>query len=233
MTRAESESDGLLANTTRTQASYRMGAWKDSPREVLKSAWRYSIFVRVMKGALPITALGLGVAVLVYIVQPRDTSRVALTFEQLGRVEDDLTMVKPQLTGTDDDGLPFKVTAASAVQTAPGSDTIRLQDVIADIALKDGRTLHVVAAKGLADTKNHHLEVSGGIHLTSNDGYDAKTESASADLKTGTIKGDSPIEASGTFGQVTARRFALNKTNGKLQFSGNVHMVLNPLAQTP
>jgi LPS export ABC transporter protein LptC len=148
-------------------------------------------------------------------------------------VEDYLTMVKPQLTGTDDDGLPFKVTAASAVQIAPGSDTIRLQDVIADIALKDGRTLHVVAAKGLADTKNHHLEVSGGIHLTSNDGYDAKTESASADLKTGTIKGDSPIEASGTFGHVTARRFALNKTNGKLQFSGNVHMVLNPLAQTP
>jgi lipopolysaccharide export system protein LptC len=141
--------------------------------------------------------------------------------------------VKPQLTGTDDDGLPFKITAASAVQIAPGSDTIRLQDVVADITLKDGRTLHVVAAKGIADTKNHHLEVSGGIHLTSNDGYDVKTASASADLKAGTIKGDSPVEASGAFGQVTARRFALNKTTGELRFSGNVRMVLNPTAQTP
>jgi lipopolysaccharide export system protein LptC len=233
MTPAESEGGGLLASKTRTRPSYRMGVWKDSPREALKNAWRYSVFVKVMKGALPMTALGLGIAVFAYALQPREGNRVALTFEQLGRVEDDLAMVRPQLTGTDDDGRPFKVTAATAVQERPGSDTVRLQDVTADIGLKGGRTLHVTAARGVADTRTHRLEVSGGIHLTSSDGYDARTASASADLKAGTIRGDSPIEASGTFGRVTARRFALNQATGQLRFSGNVRMVLDGAALKP
>jgi lipopolysaccharide export system protein LptC len=224
-------SGGMLASKTRTGAHYRMRSWRASPREALHSAWRYSVFVKVMKGALPITALALGVAVLGYVLQPREGNKVALTFEQLDRVENDLAMLKPQLTGTDDDGRPFKVTAATAVQEGLGSDTIRLEDVIADIGLKDGRTLHITAAKGVADTKNHRLEVSGGIHLTSNDGYDARTASASADLKAGTIQGDTPIEASGKFGSVTALRFALNQATGQFRFTGNVHMVFNPAAQ--
>src|SRR5258706_9927855 len=168
-------------------ASYRSREWRISPRATLISARRYSVFVKFMKGALPMAALALGVVVLVYVLQPRETGRMALTFERMGRVEGDLAMVKPRLSGTDDDGLPFLVTAASAVQEERGSNRVRLETVVADISLKDGTALHVTATKGVSDTKLHLLEVSGGLRVTSQDGYDARTESAKADLKTGTI----------------------------------------------
>jgi len=206
--------------------SYRAREWRISPRATLLSARRYSVFVKVMKGALPMAALALGVVVLVYVMQPRETGRMALTFERLGRVEGDLAMVKPRLSGTDDDGLPYLVTAASAVQEERGSNRVRLESVVADISLKDGTALHVTATKGVADTKLHLLDVSGGIRVTSQDGYDARTESAKADLKAGTLHGESHIVAQGKLGRITAERFALDRETRQLRFSGNVQMLI-------
>jgi lipopolysaccharide export system protein LptC len=207
-------------------ASYRAREWRISPRATLLSARRYSVFVKFMKGALPMAALALAVVVLVYVLQPRETGRMALTFERMGRVEGDLAMVKPRLSGTDDDGLPFLLTAQSAVQEERGSDRVRLEGVAADISLKDGTALHVTAAKGVVDTKRHLLDVSGGIHVTSQDGYDARTESAKADLKAGTLHGESHIEAEGKLGRITAERFALNRETRQLRFSGHVQMLI-------
>ena len=207
-------------------ASYRAREWRISPRATLLSARRYSVFVKFMKGALPVAALGLGVVVLVYVLQPRETGRMALTFERLGRVEGDLAMLRPRLSGTDEDGLPYLVTAASAVQEERGSDRVRLETVVADISVKGGGALHVTATKGVVDTKLHLLDVSGGIHVSSQDGYDARTESAKADLKAGTLHGESHIEAVGKLGRITAERFALNRETRQLRFSGNVQMLI-------
>lgn len=213
--------------------SYRAHHWRISPRATLMSARRYSMFVKFMKGVLPLAALGLGVAVLAYVLQPRDGRRMAMTFESLSRVEGDLTMIKPRLTGTDDDGMPFVVTAATAMQEGRGSDRVRLEDVAADINLKDGTALHVTAAKGVVDVKTHVMEVSGGMRLISKDGYDARTESAVADLKAGTVHGEHGVDAQGNFGRITAERFALNRDTRQLQFSGNVHMVLTGMSTVP
>ncbi|HXJ03245.1 MAG TPA: LPS export ABC transporter periplasmic protein LptC [Micropepsaceae bacterium] len=213
--------------------SYRAREWRISPRAALMSARRYSIFVKFMKGALPLAALALGAWVLVYALQPRDAGRMALTFERLGRVEGDLAMLKPRLTGVDNDGLPFVVTASRAIQESRGSDRVRLEDVTADMSLKDGTALHVTAVKGVVDTKTHVLEVSGGMHLISKDGYDARTQSAVADLRAGTVHGEHGIEAEGSFGRITAERFALNRDTRQLRFLGNVHMVLNGNKTTP
>jgi lipopolysaccharide export system protein LptC len=206
--------------------SYRARSWRMNPREALHSAWRYSIFVTIMKSALPIVAIGLGVAVLSYVLQPREQNRSVLTFEKLGRVEDDLAMIKPQLTGTDNDGFPFTVTAQTAVQDAHDMARVHLEGVNATIALKNGGNLHVTAARGLADTKTHMLDISGGIHMVSDDGYDVRTESASADLKSGTVQGETPIEANSALGHVTAERFAFDRSTKQLHFSGNVRMVM-------
>jgi lipopolysaccharide export system protein LptC len=213
--------------------SYRARDWRISPRATLNSARRYSVFVKFMKGVLPMGALALGVAVAVYALQPRDVGRMAMTFERLGRVEGDLAMIKPRLTGVDNDGLPFVITASRATQEARGSDRVRLEEVGADISLKDGTALHVTAGQGVVDTKTHVLEVSGGMHITSQDGYDAKMQSAVADLKNGTVHGEHGIEADGSMGHITAQRFALNRETRQLKFDGNVHMIINGGASLP
>ena len=212
--------------------SYRALQFRISPRETLATIRRYSLFVTVMKGALPSAALGLGIAVLVYAMQPRDANRMALTFERMGKIENDLAMVMPRLTGIDDDGYPFVVTAATAVQEARGSDMVRLEDVTAEISLKEGK-LHVEAARGVVDTRQHLLDISGGIRLTSEDGYDARSPAAKADLKAGTVRGDNGIEATGSFGRITADRFTMNRDTRQLRFTGNVRMVLNGVPAQP
>jgi lipopolysaccharide export system protein LptC len=216
----------------RSVVSYRSLQFRISPRETLATIRRYSLFVTVMKGALPVAALALGIAVLVYTIQPREANRMALTFERMGKIENDLAMVMPRLTGVDDDGFPFVVTAATAMQEERGSDRVRLEDVTAEITLKEGK-LHVEAARGLVDTRQHLLDVSGGIRLTSEDGYDARTPAAKADLKSGTVRGENGIEASGAFGRITADRFSMNRTTRQLRFSGNVRMVLNGVPAQP
>jgi len=212
--------------------SYRSLQFNISPRATLAKIRRYSIFVAFMKGMLPMAALGLGIAVVAYAIQPRDTNRMALTFEKMGKVENDLAMVSPRLTGLDDEGYPFVVTAASAVQESRGSDTVRLEEVVADITLKEGK-LHVEAARGVVDTRQHLLDVSGGIKLTSDTGYDARTPAAKADLKNGTVRGDNGIEATGAFGRITADRFTMNRNTRQLRFTGNVRMLLNGVPAQP
>jgi len=101
------------------------------------------------------------------------------------------------------------------------------EDVAAEISLKDGTALHVTAAEGVVDTKTRVLEVSGGMRLVSADGYNARTSSAVADLNAGTVHGEHGIEAEGSFGRLTAQRFALDRNTRQLRFSGNVHMVLD------
>jgi lipopolysaccharide export system protein LptC len=213
-------------------ARYRSLQFRISPRATLETIRRYSIFVSFMKGLLPMAAAGLAIAVIAYALQPRDTNRMALTFERMGKVENDLAMVMPRLTGLDDEGFPFIVTAASAVQEARGSDKVRLEDVDAEITLREG-TIHVEAARGLVDTRTHQLDVSGGIRVTSDDGYDARTPAAKADLKAGTVRGENGIEATGAFGRITADRFTMNRTTQQLRFTGNVRMLLNGVPAQP
>src|SRR5262249_31150963 len=89
-------------NVSNRAQAYRLRAAQVSQRETIKSAWRYTVFVTVMKSALPVLALGLAIAVLSYALQPREQSNVSLTFEQVDKVENDLAMINPELTGTDD-----------------------------------------------------------------------------------------------------------------------------------
>jgi len=198
---------------------YVAGVGKANPRETLYQARRYSAFVRFMKRILPLAALVLAIAVIGYAVQPRDTGQLAMTFERMGAIENDLAMINPRLTGTDENGLPFVVTASSAVQLGPTSERVRLENVNADLVLEDGTQLNVIAAQGIIDNQTQLLDIFGGIELSTADGY-----SAQADLRQGIVRGDSPVKAQGAMGNLQANSFTFERASGLLHFVGDVHM---------
>jgi lipopolysaccharide export system protein LptC len=202
-------------------------AWRVSQREALHQARRYSSFVKFLKRALPLAALCLALAVVAYALRPRDTGRVTMTFETMSRVDNDLAMVNPRLTGTDDRGLPFSVSAASAVQEGAGSGRVRLSDIRAEMTLDDGTLVHVTAAQGLIDAAARQLDITGGIRFASADGYVAETASATADLRTGIVTGKEHVKATGKFGELTANSFTFDKNTKKLRFDGEVRMQLS------
>jgi lipopolysaccharide export system protein LptC len=151
-----------------------------------------------------------------------------MAFQSLSNLAGDLTMDNPRLSGTDNDGQPFVISARQAVPDGTGVNHIRMQDIVADFSMKDGTGIHLTAATGRIDTETRVLQMSGGIHVTSQSGYDVKAPSAVADLRAGTVHGESGIVADGAFGHITARRFAMNRESKQLQFWGNIHMLLNP-----
>lgn len=208
------------------QLTYRARQFRYVARATLRGARRYSVFVRIMKGALPLTALGLASLVLVYVLQP-PPARIQMAFQRLANLAGDLTMDNPRLSGTDNDGQPFVISARRAVPDSSGVDHVRMQGVVADFSLKDGSGIHLTAADGVIDTKTRVLQMSGGIHMTSQSGYDVKAPSAIADLRAGTVHGEHGIAADGAFGHITAQRFAMNRASKQLRFWGNIRMLLN------
>src|SRR5476651_1046400 len=75
--------------------------WTARTRDTALNALRYSRFVMVMKRALPIAAGALIAAVIAYSLVPRQSDKLSLAYQSLGRIDNDLTMIKPRLTGVD------------------------------------------------------------------------------------------------------------------------------------
>jgi lipopolysaccharide export system protein LptC len=106
-------------------------------------------------------------------------------------------------------------------------------DIVADFSLGDGTGIHVTAGSGVVDTTTRVLQMADGIHMAAQNGYQANTQSAVADLRAGTIHGEKGIDANGALGRITAQRFAMNRTTKQLRFSGDVRMIMNANSAMP
>ena len=177
-----------------------------------------------MKRALLLAALALIAAVIAYSLQPREQSRVAMTFEHMGNVANDLAMIKPRLTGTDASGNPFVVTADSAAQDGRNAHRARLKNVQADITLNKKTWLSASAENGLLDADARTLKLSGAIAIYSDSGYELHTDGADVDLKTGLMRGPNPVTGQGPLGTLRADRFTVDRNAGQVHFMGHVKM---------
>ena len=203
--------------------------WGARVRASARQTERYSRFVAVMKRALPLTAAGLVAAVLVYALQPRqeNSRRVAMTFQRLGIVNNDLAMMKPRLTGTDDEGESYVVTADEAIQDSRDAKRATLKDVEGDITLKDGHWVATTAPGGLLDARNRHLALGGAIAVYSDSGYELHTTTANVDMRSAIITGNHAVAGQGPTGTFRADRFKIDRRARLVFLYGNVHMTID------
>lgn len=213
-----------------TALKQRRRDWSARPRGTILDAERYTRFVTLMKRALPIAALVLLAAVAVYVFQPRQQDRMAMTFERVGEVANDLAMVKPRLSGSDAKGNPFVITADRAVQESRNSRRARLENVDADMTLDKERWLNATAAKGLFDADARTLVLDGGISVFSDNGYELHTKSAHFDLKKGFVRGEQKVSGQGPLGTISADQFEVDKATQQIRLKGNVHTTFQKAA---
>ncbi|HEY4115149.1 MAG TPA: hypothetical protein VGM17_13930 [Rhizomicrobium sp.] len=225
--------------------------WAVRARTTMLDAQRYTRFVTIMKRALLLAAGALLLAVLAYSLQPRDAGRYAMTFQSMGRIANDLTMVHPRLSGTDGDGNPFVVTAETAVQDEHHLHRARLMDVEGDFTAKDHAWYTLAAPRGLLDSDAQKLWLEGNIALYSDSGYELHTKSAFVDLaaacdpvtgkapsaKPGrpaprctktAVRGDQTVVGHGPVGKLRADRFHIEKATRRIFFAGHVAMRIYP-----
>ncbi len=201
--------------------------WTARTRGTVLDAERYSQFVIVMKRVLPIAAAIVIMAVVAYSLVPRVTDRgIKITVEKIGMVENDLAMIRPRLTGSDEKGNPFVITAEAAIQDKHDPHRARLKQVEADMNLANQRWLNATAEKGFVDTDAGKLTLDGGIAVYTDSGYELHTSSMRVDLRKNVLTGDHSVTGQGPLGGLLADRFMVDRKKQQIYLYGNVHTTI-------
>jgi lipopolysaccharide export system protein LptC len=200
--------------------------WTARTRDTAFNALQYSRFVAVMKRALPISAAALIAAVIAYSLVPRQSEKLSLTSEHVGRIENDLAMLKPRLTGVDNKGNPFVITADAAVQEGSNIRRATLKNVQADLTLAKSRWLNATAVKGMVDMDKGRLALTDGISVFSDDGYELHTARADVDLRRGLFHGPVEVTGQGPTGTLRADTFEVDRETNQIVLQGHVHMTI-------
>jgi lipopolysaccharide export system protein LptC len=180
------------------------------------------------KRGLLIAAGVLIAAMLIYSLQPRQRAneQLAMSFQRLGIVNNDLTMIKPRLTGVDAGGVPYLVTAEQAIQDRRNAKRAKLMTIQADATLKDGTWVSATAPYGLLDAVEQRLALTGAVAIYSDKGYEAHTTAANIDMEDGMIEGNRAVAGQGPLGTFRADRFKIDRDNKIVYLYGNVRMTV-------
>jgi len=200
--------------------------WSARVRTTRVEAVRYSRYVALMKRLLSLGAFLIIAAVLAFFFVQRMPRQLQMSYERLGRIENDLTMVKPRLAGADAKGNPFFITAESAVQDAHNAKKASLKNLEADLTLDKQNWVNARSRAGMVDMNTGQLELYGGIDVFTATGYELHSNSASANLKQSIIHGHEPVTGQGPEGALRADEFHADRATNILTLSGHVHMTL-------
>lgn len=189
---------------------------------------RYSRFVRVMRFALPLTAMGV-VALIVLWPQLRgletgfilpDVREVDL--EADGRVRLD----HPEYVGRGSDGNPYRVGAGAARVDPTSPRRIELEDMRADFPRPNARDVAVEARQALYDRDAGTLDLGGGVLVTTSDGYVLRTDAASVHIESGAVQSRGAVDGAGPRGAIVADRMAIQDGGEVVRFEGNVRATI-------
>ena len=204
--------------------------WTARARTTTFDAIRYSQFVALMKRALPVAAAAILAVVIIYSLLPRPSDRIQITAQHRGSIENDLSMIKPRLTGTDDEGNPYVITAEKAVQDPKDLHRARLTKIDADMTTADGHWMSVNADHGNFDMGRGLLSLAGGIAFFSDSGYELHTASLDVEMRKGLYRGRQAVNGHGPFGTMRADRFEFDRPHQMLHLTGDVHTTIFPSA---
>ncbi len=194
-------------------------------RTTVLDAKRYTKFVRHMKRALSLSAFAIIFSVLAFFFVQRAPRELALSYERLGNIENDLAMINPRLTVADAQGNPFVITAKEAVQDANNPKRVMLKTIEAEMNTPQGWA-NARAGHGVVDMSAQTMSLDGFALFTDN-GYELHTSAAAFDLKGGTVRGQQEVTGQGPMGAMRADTFQYDRNAGLLTLAGRVSMTMS------
>lgn len=128
--------------------------------------------------------------------------------------------------GEDGKGQPFQLTAGSAVQATSRDPVVKLNDLTANILLKDGpASLH--ADTGRYDMDREIVSVVGPVVFVSSGGYRLQTRDVAIGLKTRKLASGGPVDGQMPLGSFSADRIQadLGARSVTLEGRARLHIV--------
>lgn len=186
--------------------------------------------VRRLRIGLPVVAFAL---VAVFFLNTReDTVDDAFLkdFANLDATPEELTMANPRVTGIDDKGQPYEITAETALQNPGAKETVELIRPRAVSRGADDRTV-AYADKGLFQSSEKILNLRDGVtveHAIGGDAYVLRTPTAKVSIEDETVESNDGVVGEGEAGTLRADRMRAYNGEGRVVFEGNVSMRIFP-----
>jgi lipopolysaccharide export system protein LptC len=189
----------------------------------------YGRFVGITKVLLPTIATAIIALIVVWPELNDQESRFRLGPARIDRSEaENLRMVNARFTGSDTSKRPFTITADTADQATAESVVITLDAPKADIELGNGAWVALTASSGTFNREKQLLELTNGVNLFHDSGYEFRTNSAVFDLTAGDATGYEPVSGQGPFGQLQASGFHIYNRGERVVFTGPAKLTLTP-----
>lgn len=189
-----------------------------------RRAKRHSRRVRVLRWALPATALFVATLILAYVwLDPlRFYRNLPVEFASISISDNKLTIEAPKLTGFTQDRRPYSVTAASAAQHLKSPNLIEMGGIHAQVELSNRGQTEMRAKAGLFDMKASSLELNGGIEIGATGGYKVTLDDARVEIRKGHMVTPNPVNAIFPDGSLQAQRLEIFDHGDRVRFDGGV-----------
>lgn len=129
--------------------------------------------------------------------------------------------------GEDGKGQPFQLNAGSAVQKTSAEPIVQLNQLSAEIGLRDGPA-RLVADRGRYNMDNQQVMVDGPLRFSTTDGYQLDTRDATIDLKTRRLQSGGAATGKVPQGTFSAARLNADLENHIVRLDGNARLRITP-----
>jgi|CXWL01.1.fsa_nt_gi lipopolysaccharide export system protein LptC len=184
---------------------------------------RHDRLIRIARLALPLL-IGILSAGLVFApLAMRGEVSFVLAKDTVEVARERMRATAATYRGEDSKGQPFELKAGSAVQASSRDAVVKLSDLTASIALKDGpASLHADA--GRYDMDREIVSVLGPVVFSSADGYRLETRDVAIGLKTRKLASGGPVDGKMPLGTFRADRIRADLGAHTVTLDGRVRL---------
>ncbi len=207
---------------TRTDGS---ADWRRKQNKRMRHHSRVVVSLKVLLPSL--AALLVGLVILWPQLQARQDEAISIVSETDAAPQDQV-MINPRFFTVDGKGEPLNLTAENAYELPGDTRRIRLNNVKADIVLKDNRFLALDAAAAVYLQSQDVVELSESVNLYSEDGFELNTTQAQIRLKNQSLKGTAETFARTPMGTAVSDGFEVTDGGTVVRLTGKTKVVFYP-----
>ena len=196
-------------------------------RERTRPTPRASKLIGLMKLLFPAAAVALVGLTFAWSQLMPDKGQFRIGENTVGNVGvDGLLIENPRYVGMDKQDRPYQISALSAVQKNKSDDLIYLTAPKADIFLTTSGWMAINSKKGVYHKTSEVLDLSGGVIIFYDKGYQFETEKVKLDLQKGTGSGNNNVNLHGKAGTIESEGFKISHNGTRVFFKGKSKAIL-------
>jgi len=183
--------------------------------------------IRVLARWLPGAVGVVAAAMLLGPLFPRGEISFLLDRNKVATTDNRLVVADAMYRGEDNEGRPFTVTAASAVQASLADPVVRMRRLVARILMADGPA-QLAAEGGDYDYNRETVDVTGPVTFSAADGYRMTTGHVAIDLKAQRVLGDGGVQGAIPAGTFSGDRLVADLGARTIALEGKARLVMTP-----